>query len=94
MSKQIKENHKHLAQDDRICIEKSLDLKVPFREIAKAFLKDPTTISKEIRLHRRVKPRNPFNQDNNCIRRTDCSMKNVCSTGECGPRGCGQKIEL
>ena len=44
MSKQIKGNHKHLTQDDRIYIEKSLDLKMPFREIAKYLMKDPTTI--------------------------------------------------
>lgn len=88
MFKQIKGDHKHLTQDDRIYIEKSLDLKVPFREIAKSLLKDPSTISKEVRLHRKVKPRNPFNEDNNCIRRTDCSIKNVCGTGECRPMLC------
>ena len=88
MSKQIKGNHKHLTQDDRIYIEKSLDLKMPFREIAKYLMKDPTTISKEVRLHRRLKPRNPFNQENNCTRRIKCSLKNVCGTGECGQMLC------
>ena len=88
MSKQIKGNHKHLTQDDRIYIEKSLDLKMPFREIAKYLMKDPTTISKEVRLHRRLKPRNPFNQENNCTRRIKCSLKNICGTGECGQMLC------
>ena len=83
MSKQIKGNHKHLTQDDRIYIEKSLDLKMPFREIAKYLMKDPTTISKEVRLHRRLKPRNPFNQENNCTRRIKCSLKNICGNDEC-----------
>lgn len=88
MSKQIKGNNKHLTQDDRIYIEKSLDLNMPFREIAKYLSKDPTTISKEVRLHRIVKSRNPFNQENNCTRRIKCSLKNVCGKDECGQRLC------
>lgn len=88
MSQESKGNHKHLTQDDRIYIEKSLDLQVPFKDIAKYLIKDPTTISKEIRLHRKVKQRNPFNQSNNCTQRIKCSRKNVCGHEECGQMRC------
>ncbi|MPM84381.1 hypothetical protein SDC9_131452 [bioreactor metagenome] len=69
MSKQIKGNHKHLTQDDRIYIEKSLDLKMPFREIAKYLMKDPTTISKEVR----------GNADKCFAKDVPCAMKGVWS---------------
>jgi len=51
MSNSIPGNQKHLTLHDRQFIEDSLDQGLSFREIAKFLCKDPTTISKEIRLH-------------------------------------------
>ncbi len=52
MSKYIPGNQKHLTLDDRKYIEKSLNQSLSFKEIAKYLCKDPTTISKEIRVDR------------------------------------------
>ncbi len=52
MSKYIPGNQKHLTLDDRKYIEKSLNQGLSFKEVAKYLCKDPTTISKEIRVHR------------------------------------------
>ena len=52
MSNLIPGNQKHLTLDDRKFIEDSLNEGLSFKEIAKYLCKDPTTISKEIRLHR------------------------------------------
>ena len=52
MSKYIPGNQKHLTLEDRKYIEKSLNAGLTFRYIARYLCKDPTTISKEIRLHR------------------------------------------
>ena len=52
MSNSIPGNQKHLTLHDRQFIEDPLDQGLSFREMAKFLCKDPTTISKEIRLHR------------------------------------------
>lgn len=44
--------NKHLTYDDRNTIESMLKHKTSFREIGKVLDKDPSTISKEIQLHR------------------------------------------
>ena len=51
MSKYIPGNQKHLTLEDRKYIEKSLNAGCSFKDIARYLCKDPTTISKEIRLH-------------------------------------------
>ncbi len=60
MSNLVPGNQKHLTLDNRVYIEKSLDINVSFKDIAKYLCKDPSTISKEIRKHRFLKERNPF----------------------------------
>ena len=52
MSKLIPGNQKHLTLNDRLYIETSLNDGLSFKEISKFLCKDPTTISKEVRLHR------------------------------------------
>ena len=52
MSKYIPGNQKHLTLEDRKYIEKSLNSGCSFKDIARYLCKDPTTISKEIKLHR------------------------------------------
>ena len=78
MSNLIPGNQKHLTLDNRIYIEKSLDNKVSYKEIAKVLCKDPTTISKEVWKHRSFKERNNFASYNKCIHRRKCSLTNVC----------------
>ena len=56
MSKKIKGNGRHLTLSDRIYIEQELLQRSSFRSIASALGKDPSTISKEIKLHCSVAP--------------------------------------
>ncbi len=51
MSRKIKGNGKHLTYSDRVYIEQELMQFSSFRSIAETLGKDPSTISKEIRLH-------------------------------------------
>ena len=81
MSRLIPGNQKHLTLDDRMFIERSLDEQASFKEIAKYLCKDPTTISKEVRLHRIQNTWNKgsFNNPYNfCIHRFHCRKTNVC----------------
>ena len=52
MSKYIPGNQKHLSLEDRKYIEQSLNHGSSFKDIARFLCKDPTTISKEVKLHR------------------------------------------
>ena len=52
MSKFIPGNQKHLTLEDRVFIENSLNQRRSFKDIAKYLSKDPTTISKEVKLRR------------------------------------------
>lgn len=79
MSKLVPGNHMHLTLDNRVFIEKSLDNNLPFKEIAKYICKDPTTVSKEVKKHRTLKPRNDFLNFNHCVHRGSCSLKNICN---------------
>ena len=50
MSKYIPGNQKHLTLENRIYIENELNKGTSFKDIARFLCKDPTTISKEVRL--------------------------------------------
>jgi IS30 family transposase len=52
MSTKTNANHKHLTLSDRTYIEQELFRGTSFKQIASTLQKDPTTISKEVRLHR------------------------------------------
>lgn len=52
ISRLIPGNQKHLTLDDRLYIERSLNEGLSFNDISKFLCKDPTTISKQVRLHR------------------------------------------
>ena len=54
MSKSI-HTQKHMTLSDRIYIEQALSNHDSFKDIAAVLKKDPSTISKEIRKHRRPK---------------------------------------
>lgn len=82
MSNLIPGNQKHLSLEDRQYIEASLNEGKSFKDIAKFLCKDPTTISKEVRLHRMndVHPKRIFNNPHNfCTRRFRCKRTNVCN---------------
>lgn len=81
MSKLIPGNQKHLTLEDRLYIQKSLDEGLSFKDIAKFLCKDPTTISKEVRLHRSTNTWNKgsfTNPYNFCVHRFRCKRTNVC----------------
>lgn len=81
MSKLIPGNQKHLTLNDRLYIEASLNDGLSFRSISKYLCKDPTTISKEVRLHRSMNTWNRGSFDNPanfCVRRFRCRKKNAC----------------
>ncbi len=81
MSNLIPGNQKHLTLKDRCFIEDSLDNGMPFKDISCYLCKDPTTISKEVRLHRLddVQPKRIFNNPHNfCTKRFQCRRTNVC----------------
>lgn len=68
--------HTHLTFDDRLTIETSLREGLTFKEISVRILKDPSTISKEIRNHRRPFKRGTYNP---CLFRNDCThFKKAC----------------
>ncbi len=81
MSKYIPGNQKHLTLEDRKYIEKSLNAGCSFKDIARYLCKDPTTISKEIRLHRLSDwyHKGCFNNAHNfCVHRYHCKKVNAC----------------
>lgn len=79
-----KGNQKHLTQDQRIEIEKGLTENKSFSEIAKRIGKDPTTVSKEVRLHARTKERPDAGYTNPpCINRKECKLICLCDE-QCG----------
>ena len=68
MSHSIKGNGKHLTFSDRVYIEQELTQQSSFRYIAANLGKDPSTISKEVRLHCVVEPnsKDRFSRCNLC----------------------------
>ena len=81
MSKLIPGNHKYLTLNERLYIEHSFNEGSSLKDIARFLCKDPTTISKEIKLHR---VQNTWNKDsfnnpyNFCIHRFRCKKTNAC----------------
>lgn len=81
MSKYIPGNQKHLSLEDRKYIEQSLNHGSSFKDIARFLCKDPTTISKEVKLHRVsdwYHKGSFLNAHNFCIHRYHCKKTNAC----------------
>ena len=87
MSKLIPGNQKHLTLSDRIEIESSLKENMPLKEIAKKLCKDPTTISKEIKLHRQFRAMG-YSKANTCKYKRSCKIRNLCKNGNKCDRVC------
>ena len=81
-----KGNQKHLTLSDRINIEKGLNNSDSFAAIAKVVQKDPTTISKEVRKHSKVKEYKGYANtpcEANKDKHSPCMLKHVCGNMEC-----------
>lgn len=79
-----KGNRKHLTFEQRVEIEKALTENKSFVEIGRIIGKDSSTISKEVRLHARVKERpDPGYTNPLCIHRKKCKMTCLCDE-QCG----------
>lgn len=77
MSHNIKGNGKHLTFSDRVYIEQELMQQSSFRSIAASLGKDPSTISKEVRLHCAVAPNGTYR-----FPRCDfCKLFGICKVG-------------
>ena len=87
MSKLIPGNQKHMTLSDRIEIEKGLKENMNLKEIAKILCKDPTTISKEIKLHRQFRARG-YQEPNTCKHKRVCKTRNLCNNGSRCDRVC------
>ena len=70
-------NNKHLSLDDRFKIEEGIVKGLRKFQLAQSINKSPSTVAKEIKRNRKLKPRNSFNDySNNCIHFNQCK---VCS---------------
>ena len=81
-----KGNQKHLTLSDRINIEKGLNNSDSFAAIAKVVHKDPTTISKEVRKHSKVKEYKGYGNtpcESNKDKHSPCKLKHVCGDMDC-----------
>lgn len=66
----------HLTLSDRIAIEVGLREQKSFSAIAAELVKDPTTISKEVRSHVKLKQAGGYNP---CVIRKDCKHYGILS---------------
>lgn len=64
----------HLSLDDRKIIQEGLEKELSRTEIAKMLNKDISTIAKEIKNRRKLKPSNPFNNPITCKKFKDCKV--------------------
>jgi len=79
MKKKTKGNQKHLTLSQRLEIEKALLAGESFTAIARKLDKDPSSISKEVRRHSRIKERKNLNfAPIPCANRKGCKTKYLC----------------
>ena len=64
----------HLSLEDRRKIQEGIENELTKVAIAKSIGKDPTTVSKEIKNRRKLKPRNPFNNPITCTKFKYCKI--------------------
>lgn len=83
MKNKTKGNQKHLTLSQRIDIEKALLAGDSFAAIARKLGKDPSTISKEVRRHSKIKDRKSLDKPPiPCNNRVGCKIKYLCDA-EC-----------
>lgn len=74
---------KHLTLEDRKAIQDGIENRLSKTAIARSISKDPTTISKEIKKHRNLKPRNRFNSSVICSNFKQCSKPRKYCSEDC-----------
>ena len=72
MIKKVVYDNTHLTLDERKTIQNGIETGLTKVEIARMISKDPSTIGKEIKKHRKLKPRNVFNLDSLCVHLKEC----------------------
>jgi len=75
MERKLLHDDSHLTLEDRKIIQVGIENNSTKSSIARTIGKDATTVAKEIRRHRRFKPRNPFNHPIVCARMRTCPTK-------------------
>ena len=64
----------HITLDDRKKIQEGLEKELSRTEISKIINKDISTVAKEIKNRRKLKPRNPFNNPITCTKFKECGI--------------------
>lgn len=64
----------HLSLEDRKKIQEGLENQLSRTEIARNINKDISTVAKEIKNRRKLKPRNPFNNPITCTKFKECRI--------------------
>jgi len=72
MSKKHYCDQSHLSIDERKIIQTGIENRSTKAAIAETIGKDPTTVAKEIRKHRELRPRNTFNYPVSCAHQNEC----------------------
>lgn len=75
--KQLHDNT-HLTLEERKIIQAGIENNSTKASIARTIGKDATTVAKEIRKHRKLKPRNTFNRPVVCAKSATCTKKRPC----------------
>jgi len=75
MKRKVKHDGTHLTLNERKIIQAGIENGSTKADIARTIGKDATTIAKEIRRHRIIKPRNTFNRPVICANYKGCSRK-------------------
>lgn len=81
--------HSHLTLQDRSIICARINQGMWFAQIAEELEKAPSTISREVRLHRIPVAKGSYGRGfNPCVHRNDCKKTYVCDTCFCGGKRC------
>ena len=64
----------HLSLEDRKKIQEGLEKELSRTEIAKSISKNISTVAKEIKSRRKLKPKNPFNNPITCTKFKQCGI--------------------
>ena len=74
---------KHLTLDERKTIQEGIGNRLSKTAIARSICKDPSTIAKEIKKHRTLKPRNRFNSTVICSNFKQCTLSRKKCSEDC-----------
>ena len=75
----------HLTEEQRYSIGKLLGQNLNFKEIGEAIDKDASTVSKEVRKRRYLKPAKKYGdaRDHKCRLAANCGKRNICANKDC-----------